>query len=466
MSADWTAGSGAGASLQVNGAGTVSLGGTNSYVGPTTVSAGTLRLVYGTLYAGGAGPNSQVTISPGATLQGAGIINGPVTVLGTLSPGNPIGALQQNAPLTLSAGSVFHLGINSSGTSFVTSTSSVSLAGDLQIDLDASAQPGTYTILTSTGITGTFHSVTFTGATPNYELSYLPIGAPSYVQFVLLAASPTPTPTPVPTATPTPTPGQLVNISSRANVATGAQVGINGFIISGSAPLKVIVRAIGPSLAANGQPLPGVLLDPVLELHDGTGSLIFSNDDWSTSAQESQIEASGLAPGDSREPAIIATLPEGAYTMVIRGKNNTTGIALGEVYVLPPNGSSQLVNISGRALTSAGDNVLITGLIMGGQTPRSTLIRALGPTLQAAGVTGELLDPMLDLYDSNGAIIGSNNDWNAAPNQAQIQSTGLAPDDSREAAILMTLTPGNYTAIVRGVDDTTGVALLEAYALP
>ena len=230
--------------------------------------------------------------------------------------------------------------------------------------------------------------------------------------------------------------------------------------------MKVLVRAVGPSLAVNGQPLLGVLLDPVMELHDGTGSLIFSNDDWDTSAQESQIQASGLAPGDSREPAIIATLPEGSYTMVIRGKNNTTGIALGEVYALPPNNSSELVNISGRALTSTGGNVLITGLIMDGQTPRPTLIRALGPTLHAEGITGELLDPMLDLYDDNGAILESNNNWSSAPNHAQIEATGLAPNDNRESAILMTLAPGNYTAIVRGVNGTTGVALLEAYALP
>ncbi len=230
--------------------------------------------------------------------------------------------------------------------------------------------------------------------------------------------------------------------------------------------MKILVRAIGPSLAADGQPLQGVLLDPVLELHDGTGSLIFSNDNWSTSAQESQIQASGLAPGDNREPAIIATLPAGSYTMVIHGKNNTTGIALGEVYVLPPNGSSELVNISGRALTSGGDSVLIAGLIISGEKSRPTLIRALGPTLQAAGVTGELLDPVLDLYDGNGAVLGSNNDWAAASNHVQIQATGLAPNDHRESAILMTLPPGNYTAIVRGVDETAGVALLEAYALP
>ena len=464
MSTDWTAGSGTGGSLQVTGSGTVILGGTNSYVGPTAVSSGTLRLAYGTLYAGGVGPDSQVTVSPGATLEGAGIINSPVTVFGTLSPGNPNGTLNSTAPLTMSAGSLFQVGITSSGTSFVLGTGPASLAGDLQIDLDPNTQPGTYTILTSSGLTGTFHSVTFTGATPTYKLSYLPVGAPTYVQFELLAAPPTPSPSP--TATPSPTGGQLVNISSRATVGIGAQASINGFIIRGGAPLKVLVRSLGPSLAANGQPLPGALLDPVLELHDGTGALIFSNDNWSTSAQENQIQASGLAPGDSREPAIIATLPEGSYTMVIRGKNNTTGIALGEVYALAPSNGSELVNMSARAVTSAGDNVLIAGLIMGGQTPRATVIRALGPTLQAAGVTGELLDPMLDLYDGNGAIVGSNDDWTSAPNHAQIEATGLGPHDNLESAILMTLAPGSYTAIVGGKDGAMGIALLEAYALP
>ena len=410
--------------------------------------------------------NSQVIISPGATLKGTGTINAPVSVSGTLSPGNSIGILYHNAPLTFSAGSMLHIGIKTGGASQVTSTSTVSLAGNLEIDLDSTVQPGLYTILTSAGLTGSFDSVTFTGATPNYKLSY----AAASVVLELLAptSTPTPTPTRTPTATPTPSPapGQLVNISSRANLATGAQVGINGFIISGSTPKKILVRALGPSLTGNGQTLPGVLLDPVLELHDAAGSLIFSNDNWNTSTQEGQIQDSGLAPGDSRESAIIATLPEGSYTIVIRGKNNTTGIALGEVYALPPNGSSELVNISGRALTSAGDDVLITGLILGGETSRSILIRALGPTLHAAGVTGELLDPMLDLYDANGAVLESNNDWSSASNHPRIEATGLAPKDDRESAMLVTLAPGSYTGIVRGVDGTAGIALLEAYALP
>ncbi len=190
MSADWTAGSGAGASLQVTGTGTVILGGTNSYIGSTTVSSGTLSLLNSTLYAGGAGPDSQVTISLGATLKGTGTINSPATVFGTLSPGgNSIGTLHDTGPLTLSAGSVLHIGINSSGTSLVSVVGPASLAGNLQIDLDPSAQPGTYTILSSSAIAGTFHSVAFTGPTPNYKLSYLPVGAPTYVQLDLLALS-------------------------------------------------------------------------------------------------------------------------------------------------------------------------------------------------------------------------------------------------------------------------------------
>ena len=361
-------------------------------------------------------------------------------------------------PATNTLGSLVRIGIDSSGTSLVSVNGPASLAGTLQIDLDANAQPGSYTILTSSGITGTFDFVTFAGATPNYTLSYLPVGAPTYVQFTLLPPSPTPTPTP--------TPGQLINISSRAKVATGDQVSINGFIIRGSAPKKILARAVGPSLACNHQPIPGRLMDPILELHGSTGSLIFSNDDWTASPQKAQIQASGLAPNDSREPAIIATLPQGSYTTVIRGKNNTTGISLGEVYLLPPNNASELINLSARALTLTGDDVLIAGLVIGGQTSKQVLVRAIGPELHSHNITGELRDPTLSLYDVNGTALRTNDNWHNAPNHAQIQTTGLAPNDNRESAILMSLAPGNYTAIVRGVNGTTGVALIEVYALP
>jgi hypothetical protein len=218
-------------------------------------------------------------------------------------------------------------------------------------------------------------------------------------------------------------------------------------------------------LQLNNQPIPGRLLNPTLELHDSHGALIFFNDDWTTSPQKAQIQASGLAPKDSREPAIIATLHEGAYTTVIRGKNNTTGIALGEIYALPPNNGSELINLSARALTLTGDNVLIDGLIIGGNTSKNILVRALGPELHARGVSGELQNPKLDLYDANGTLLRSNDNWRSAPNRAQIQASGLAPTDNRESAILMNLAHGNYTAIVRGVNGTTGIALAEVYTL-
>jgi hypothetical protein len=219
-------------------------------------------------------------------------------------------------------------------------------------------------------------------------------------------------------------------------------------------------------LEFNHQPIPGRLLNPTLELHNGSGALIFFNDDWTTSPQKAEIQASGLAPKDSREPAIIATLPEGNYTSVIRGKNNTSGIALGEIYGLPPiNNNSELINLSARALTLTGNNVLIDGLIIGGRTSKNILLRAIGPELHARGVTGELHDPVLELHDANGALLRKNDNWRDAPNRAQIQASGLAPTDNRESAILMTLAPGNYTAIVRGVNGTTGVALAEFFTL-
>jgi hypothetical protein len=224
-----------------------------------------------------------------------------------------------------------------------------------------------------------------------------------------------------------------------------------------------LTRAVGPSLEFNHQPIPGRLLDPVLELHDGSGAVIFSNDDWVTSPQRAQIQATGLAPEDNREPAILANLTPGPYTTVIRGKNNTTGIALGEIYGLPPDNGSNLVNLSARAVTLTGNDVLIGGLVIDGDTPKSMLVRAIGPSLHRFGVNGELQNPALDLYNSDGVLLRHNDNWGQAPNHAQIQATGLAPSDNRESAILMTLAPGTYTAIVRGVNDTTGVALAEIY---
>ena len=229
--------------------------------------------------------------------------------------------------------------------------------------------------------------------------------------------------------------------------------------------MRILTRAVGPSLELNHQPIPGRLLNPTLELHAPNGTLIFSNDDWTASVQKADIQASGLAPRDGREPAIIASLPPGNYTTVIRGKNNSTGIALGEIYALDPGGDSELINLSARAVTLTADNVLIEGLVVTGATSRNVLLRALGPELHAFGVSGELLDPVLSLYDADGNLLRINNNWHDAPNHAQVFATGLAPADNRESAILITLPPGSYTAIVRGINGTTGIALAEIYML-
>jgi hypothetical protein len=258
-------------------------------------------------------------------------------------------------------------------------------------------------------------------------------------------------------------------------VQTGDNVGIGGWIVKGSAPVRVIVRALGPSLTANGKPVPGALQDPLLELHDSHGNVI-TNDNW-RSSQESEINNTGLAPTDDRESAIVLTVAPGNYTAIERGANGNTGIGLIEIYDLgTPGGQSggsgedeepqsELGNLSVRSDVETGDNVLIDGVILRGGTPRRILFRALGPSLSDNGtpVAGRMSDPMLDLYDSNGTLLLHNDNWKTAPNAAEIQATNLAPPDDRESAILMALPPGNYTSIVRGVDSTTGISLNEAY---
>jgi hypothetical protein len=276
-----------------------------------------------------------------------------------------------------------------------------------------------------------------------------------------------------------PGPTQLGNISTRLSVGTGDNVMIGGFIIKGTQPKKVIVRAIGPSLAGAG--LTGVLADPTLELHDGNGALIATNDNWQTTQiggiitadQVSDIQNSGLAPTQAAESAIIATLQPGSYTAIVRGTNNTTGIALVESYDLDRTVDSKLANISTRGLVQTGDNVMIGGLIVQGSDPARVIIRAIGPSLANAGISNPLVDPTLELHDGSGALIASNDNWQTtqiggiitADQVNDIQNSGLAPTQAAESAIIATLQPGNYTAIVRGTNNTTGIALIEAYQL-
>jgi hypothetical protein len=239
-------------------------------------------------------------------------------------------------------------------------------------------------------------------------------------------------------------------------VETGDNVLIGGFIITGTQPKKIIARAIGPSLSAL---FPGALADPVLELRDSSGGLIRANDNW-RSDQETEIIATGLPPSNDLESAVVATLPANgsAYTAIVSGG---TGIGVVEAYDLNQAADSELANISTRGLVQTGDNVLIGGIIVLGQNPLRVIVRAIGPSLT---VSGALADPTLELRDSDGALIDSNDNWRS-DHEAEIIATTIPPSDDQESAIVRNLAPGNYTAIVRGVNNTTGVAVVEAYAL-
>jgi uncharacterized delta-60 repeat protein len=251
-------------------------------------------------------------------------------------------------------------------------------------------------------------------------------------------------------------PGTFGNISTRLRVETGDNVLIGGFIITGSQPKKVMVRAIGPSL-----PLADVLPNPTLELHDGMGTLITSNDNWMDAPNKQEIIDSALAPTNDLESAILLSLDPGLYTAIVRGVNDTTGIGLVEAYDLDLAADSILANISTRGLVQTGDNVMIGGIIILGVDPQEVLLRAIGPSLP---LTGALADPTLELHDKDGVTIASNDDWRS-DQEAEIIATTIPPTDDAESAILATLTPDAYTAIVRGKNDTTGIALVEAYQL-
>lgn len=271
----------------------------------------------------------------------------------------------------------------------------------------------------------------------------------------------------------------LGNISTRAFVQTGDNVMIGGFIVQGTGTKRVIIRAIGPELGQYGVPDP--LADPTLELRDGNGGLIASNNDWQTSiiggiithAQVQEIQQSGHAPGDMRESAIIADLPAGNYTAVVRGVNSTVGVALVEVYDLAPDAGSILGNISTRSFVQTDDTVMIGGFIVQGTGTKRVIIRAIGLELSQHGVPDPLADPTLELHAGNGDLIGRNDNWQTTiiggfitHDQVQeIQSSGHVPSDMRESAIIADLPVGNYTAIVRGVSSSTGVALVEVYDL-
>jgi PKD repeat protein len=299
--------------------------------------------------------------------------------------------------------------------------------------------------------------------TPTATATASATASPSATATATASPSATATATPTPTGTPTATPVNvsLLNISGRVFAKTGDKVGIGGFIISGAGTKRIMARAIGPSLSIDGK-----LQDPYLELHDSNGSPPLVNDNW-RSTQEAEIQSTGLAPINDREAAIVKRLPAGSYTAIIRGADNSPGIGVVELYDLSGSEPGELGNLSVRADVGTGDNVLFNGLILRGGTSKRVLFRALGPSVKVNGsqVPGALQDPILELHDGNGALMATNDNWPDASNAAEIQATGLAPPDNHESAILVTLSAGNYTTIVRGVGNSIGIALAEAYKL-
>lgn len=239
---------------------------------------------------------------------------------------------------------------------------------------------------------------------------------------------------------------------------------IGGFIITGDGPKNVLIRGIGPSLNVKGTPVAGRLADTTLELHDQNGAVIAFNDNWKET-QQTQIEATRLAPADDRESAILRQLDPGRYTAILRGKDNSTGIGLVEAYDLERTSNPQLANISTRGFVETGDNVMIGGFIAGPDN-RSTpamVVRAIGPTLKSANVPDTLNDPVLELRDANGALVAANDDWADDSQAPELLATGLAPNDPREPALYRRLSAAAFTAVVRGKVETTGNALLEIY---
>jgi hypothetical protein len=298
------------------------------------------------------------------------------------------------------------------------------------------------------------------GLTPGTYVWKWGIGANQNFTLTIPPAAPTPPPTPTPRPA---SQAQLLNLSARMDVKTGDNVLIGGFIVTGNAAKKVVLRAIGPSLTQFD--ILGALADPVLELHAANGDLITTNDNWKDT-QQTEIEATGIAPQNELESAIVATLDPDAYTVILSGKNATSGVGLVEVYDLDQAADAQLANVSARGLIETGSNVVIGGVILGnGAGTTNLVIRGLGPSLP---LPGALADPTLELHDANGALVQSNDNWmdNSDADQTELTANQLAPTNDLESAMIVTLPTDAFTAILAGKNGATGVGLVEVYRLP
>ena len=441
-----------GASFTKIGVGTLILSGASTYDGPTTINAGKL-VVDGSI-------SSDVTINSNGILGGKGTV-GNVTVNsgGKVAPGDPqtltVGGNYQQA-------SGARLALVITGTVpaafdqlVVTGDIILSSGSVLELDFTEGFAPhtdDTFDLLTCGSVTGTFSTIDIVGLEPGFQYSVASDGS-GHIQLTALNDA---------VATTTTIPSNLLNISTRLSVQTGDNVMICGFIITGSDPKNIMVRGIGPSLALFG--VEGALANPTLELHGPDGTIV-SNDNW-RDKQEQEIINTTIPPTNDLESAIVATLAPGAYTVIMDGKDEGTGVGLVEAYDLDPAAVSRLVNISTRGFVDTGDNVMIGGFIVGGGEGGSTavVVRAIGPSLAIAGVVQAMLDPTIELHDQDGTLFAFDDNWKDSQ-QLQVELAQLAPTDDRESAIAATLSPGAYTVIMRGRDDSTGVGLVEVYKL-
>jgi autotransporter-associated beta strand protein len=392
-----------GGSLEKIGLGTLTLAGTNSYTGGTLASTGTL----------------QVT-------QDGGLGVGDVTVTST-------------ARLRLQ---------DAASNNYIADTAALSIVSGSTVILNFDEPPDTVHALV---VDGVVQPAGLYGGAESDAPHQLPEFTGTGKILAATAIPPTPTPTPMAHAT---------NLSTRLLVGTGNDVGIGGFIVTGSSPRHLLLRGIGPSLGAI---ITNALPDPSLELHGPAGFQTITNNNW-RDTQEAEIIATGRAPSDDSESAILADLAPGAYTVILGGNAGTAGVGLVEVYDLSTNQGSKLTNISTRAKVGTGDEITIAGFIIGGPSGAAPIIlRGLGPSLSGV-VDGTLSDPRLELRNSNGALMASDDNWVDDPDQAKIiDNAGLAPSNIRESAIAATLVPGAYTALLSGVNNGTGIGLVEVY---
>jgi hypothetical protein len=385
------------------------------------------------------GYNAYGSLGDGTTTQRTS----PVAVTG-----GPQGVGASTASLSLSS---LSFAIQTLGTSSATQTLSVTNTGSSTLYIPIIGVSGDFSRTTTCGIT------LAAAASCNIVVTFTPtaVGARSgslaiVLNDVILSS--------VNLSGVADLPPSLANIATRGPVQTGDNVMIAGFIIGGSTAKTVLIRARGPSMVAQG--VPGLLANPVLNLYSGA-SVIASNDNWVNATNWSDIQATGMAPTNASEAAILISLSPGPYTAIVTGNAGTSGIAIVEVLEID-NPASPLANIATRGPVQTGDNVMIAGFIITGRVSQTVLIRAKGPSMAAQGVPGLLGDPYLQLY-SGGTVIASNDNWSNASNASDILATGLQPTHALESAILITLAPGPYTAIVSGANGTTGVAIVEVF---